>query len=261
LVLGALQPLTERPDASAVLVDFDGSLAPIVPDPGAARPLPAAREVLAALVGCVARVGVVSGRPAAFLAGALGVDGMIYVGHYGLERYENGGVVADPRVEPWVGAVAAAAEAAERELPGVRIERKGTVSVALHWRGRPELAGATRGWAARVAGDTGLELHPGRMVVELRPPVAVDKGTVVEALCDGLVAAAFAGDDAGDLAAFAALDRLHARGQLAHAVRIAVRSPEEPAALVAAGDVHVDGPAGLVRLLHELATAIRPEPA
>jgi trehalose 6-phosphate phosphatase len=116
-------------------------------------------------------------------------------------------------------------------------------------------------WAERVADEAGLELRPGRMVVELRPPIAVDKGTVVEELCTGFHAAAFAGDDVGDLAAFAALDRLRADDRIVHAVRIAVQSSEEPPGLVAASDVQVDGPAGLAALLRDLGAAIRNAPA
>ena len=99
------------------------------------------------------------------------------------------------------------------------------------------------------------------MAVELRPPVPVDKGTVVEELCAGLEAAAFAGDDAGDLAAFDALDRLQRDGRLAHAVRIGVRSAEAPPELMARADVAVDGPAGLAALLAELGARIRRAPA
>jgi trehalose 6-phosphate phosphatase len=260
-MVGALAPLAAQPGASAVLVDFDGSLAPIVDDPDAARPLPAARDALGALVGRVARVGVISGRPAGFLAETLALDGLIYVGHYGLERVEGGRVVTDPRVGPFLEAVAAVAEQAARDLPGARIERKGSTSVALHWRDRPQLAEPTRAWAEAAAARSGLALHPGRMVVELRPPVPVDKGTAVEGLCAGLAAACYAGDDAGDLAAFDALARLQARGDLVDAVRIAVRSPEEPPALVAAADLAVDGPAGLARVLRELADAISAGPA
>jgi trehalose 6-phosphate phosphatase len=260
-VLDALRPLAEHASRSVFLVDFDGSLAPIVDDPAAAVPLPEARDALRALVPLLARVAVVSGRPVEYLVDALALTGVIYVGHYGLQRWEAGAVRTDPRVDPHVGAVAAVAGAAARELPGVRIERKGTVSVVLHWRGRPELADDARAWAERAAAEHGLVLHPGRMVVELRPPVAVDKGTVVEELTAGHDAAAFAGDDAGDLAAFAALEHLVAHGALAHAVRIAVRSPEEPPELAAQADVAVDGPAGLAHALDDLAAAIRNAPA
>lgn len=262
-MLDALRPVAEHASRAAVLIDFDGTLAPIVDDPDRAAPLPAARDAVAALTGLVPVLAVVSGRPVRFLVDALGLDGVTYVGHYGLERWTDGVVVTDPRVEAFTAAVGGVAAAAERELPEVRVERKGTVSVGLHWRGRgaEETGARVTAFAARAARETGLDVHPGRMVVELRPPVAVDKGTVVEQLTPGLDVAAFAGDDVGDLAAFAALDRLQDAGRLVHAVRIAVRSPEEPPGLVAAADVSVDGPAGLAAALRDLADAIRRAPA
>ncbi len=113
----------------------------------------------------------------------------------------------------------------------------------------------------RAGRPAGLELHPARMAVELRPPVPMDKGTVVEELCDGLAAAGFGGDDAGDLAAFAALERLAGSARLGHAVRIGVSSAEGPPELLTRADVVVDGPAGLAELLADLGEAIRRAPA
>src|SRR5664279_3786794 len=130
----ALDPLVAHAARAAVLVDFDGSLAPIVDDPDAAIPLPAARDALAALVGRVALVAVVSGRPLGFLRDALGIDGVTYVGQYGVQRWVDGRVVTDARVEPYLGLVEATAFAAARELPGVLVERKDGVAVVLHWR-------------------------------------------------------------------------------------------------------------------------------
>jgi trehalose 6-phosphate phosphatase len=257
----ALRPLAEHAHHAAVLIDFDGSLSPIVDHPDAAVPLPAARDALAALVGHVALVAVVSGRPVTFLVERLGIDGVTYVGQYGLERWTGGRVVTDPRVEPYLAAVEETAVAAARDLPGVLVERKGGLAVALHWRQHPELEEPVSEWAARAASGAGLELHPAKMAAELRPPVAMDKGRVVEELCEGQAVAAFAGDDAGDLSAFGALDRMQQDGRLAHAVRIAVRSSEAPAELVARADVAVDGPRGLAELLDDLAAAIRNAPA
>ncbi|MGZ6995228.1 MAG: trehalose-phosphatase [Acidimicrobiia bacterium] len=257
----ALGPFVEHAARGAVLVDFDGSLAPIVDDPGDAVALPAARDALAALVGRVGLVAVVSGRPVAFLRDALGIDSLTYVGQYGLERWIDGQVVVDPRVERHLRAIDAVATEAEGDLPGVFVERKGSVAVALHWRRRPELAVRAQDWAEENGPASGLELHPGRMVVELRPPIPMDKGKVVEELCAGLEAATFAGDDAGDLAAFDALDRLQAAGRLEVAVRVGVTSVEGPPALLARADVQVDGPEGLAAWLAALGEAIRRAPA
>jgi trehalose 6-phosphate phosphatase len=252
----ALEPFVERPDRAALFVDYDGSLAPIVLDPAEARVLPAARAALARLVPMLGRVAVVSGRPAAFLRDALGLDGVDSVGAYGLERIVAGEVVVDERVRPHVDAVARAAAEAEAALPGLRVERKGEVAVTVHWREHPELGPDAAAWAAAAAPRLGLDAPlRGRMAIELRPPVPVDKGTAVAELAAGMDVAAFAGDDAGDLPAFAALRELAAAGDLAHAVSIGVMSAESPPE-VGAADVVVDGPVGLAALLDQLADAI-----
>jgi trehalose 6-phosphate phosphatase len=244
------------PTAAALFVDFDGSLAPIVVDPAAARPLPAAQAALARLVPLLARVAVVSGRPARFLQQVLPLDGLLHLGSYGLERVVDGVVVVDERVRPYVDAVARVADEAEAALPGLRVERKGEVAVTVHWRDQPERGDDAIRWAAEAAPRLGLDAPlRGRMAVELRPPVPVDKGTTVADLARGMRAAAFAGDDAGDLPAFAALHALAADGNLGHAVSIGVTSDESPAEVHAA-DVVVEGPAGLAALLDALADAI-----
>jgi trehalose 6-phosphate phosphatase len=252
----ALHPFVVDPGRAALFVDFDGSLAPIVLDPAAARVLPAARAGLSRLTRVLGRVAVVSGRPARFLQDALGLDRLVYVGAYGLERIVDGDVVVDERVRPHVEAVARAATEAEAALPGLRVERKGEVAVTVHWREHPERGAEAAAWAASAAPRLGLDAPlRGRMAVELRPPVPVDKGTTVAALAAGMSAAAFAGDDVGDLPAFGALRTLATTGGLTHAVSIGVMSPESPPE-VGEADVVVEGPNGLAALLDQLADAI-----
>jgi trehalose 6-phosphate phosphatase len=239
-----------------VLLDFDGALAPIVADPDAARALPEALDALRRMVERVGLVAVVSGRPVAFLTAVLPDDPrLLLVGQHGLERIVGGRRDVDPRVEPWREAVAAAAREAEAELPDLLVEQKGDIAVNLHWRTVPHRAAEAEALGRRLAQAHGLDALPMRMALELRPPVPVDKGTVVEELAAGRHAALFAGDDHGDLAAFTALDRLVAAGRLDHAVRVAVRSGEAPAALLEAADHQVDGPAGLAALLARIADA------
>ncbi len=238
-----------------MLVDFDGSLAPIVPDPVGATALPGADEVLAVLASRLGLVAVVSGRPVTFLARQLSVPGLVLVGQYGMERIVDGVPVVDPRVEVWRDAIAGAADAMERDWPDLRVERKDGIAVTLHWRGHPDAGEPATAWLRTEADRWGLTMLPGREACELRPPLGIDKGTAVDALVRGRHAAAFAGDDRGDLPAFDALDRLVADGGLAHAALIAVRSSEEPPELAARADLEVDGPAGLVALLRTLAEA------
>jgi len=250
-----LLPLAARPRESAVLVDFDGSVSAIVDDPASARVLPAARDALAGLTGTFGTVGVVSGRPVEFLARAIDLPGLTLVGQYGLERMEDGGAVVDARAEPYLGAVAAAAGELEHELPDLLVERKAGVAVTVHWRTAPDRERAAVETVDRVARRHGLTVYPTKMARELRPPVPADKGTAVELLVEGSIGACFAGDDRGDLDAFAALARMAEDGRLEHAVRVAVGSAEAPRELLAQADVTVDGPAGLVSLLEDLAVA------
>ena len=201
-----------------------------------------------------ATVAVVSGRPIDFLRRVLPLPTLSLVGQYGMERWDGTAVIVDPRATGFADAVAAAANRAEIELPGVFVERKGTVAVTLHWRSSPDLGDAARAWADDCAVGLGLTLYPTKMAVELRPPVPVDKGTAVNDLVAGRSAAVFVGDDHGDLTAFDALDRFAAVG--GYAVRVAVRSSEAPPELVARSDVTVDGPAGVVVWLTDLAQTV-----
>ena len=124
-------------DRAAVIVDFDGTVAAIVDDPAIARPLPGAVSVLRALVRRFRLVAVVSGRPAAFLAAHLDVNGLVRVGSYGLEEVTSTGIVQVPEAAAWTGVVqAVTARAREHAPPGVLVEDKG-LSITLHYRTAP----------------------------------------------------------------------------------------------------------------------------
>ncbi len=121
--------------------------------------------------------------------------------------------------------------------------------------GRPPREDDAIGAIDRIARRHGLAVYATKMAREMRPPVPADKGTAVEGIVDGTKRACFAGDDRGDLDAFAALERLSSAGRLEHAVRIAVGSAEVPPELLARADLVVDGPPGLVSVLEQLAAA------
>ena len=211
-------------------------------------PLPAARAALGALVGVCALVGVVSGRPVQFLRDALALDGVTYVGQYGLERLVDGAVVTDPRVEPFRAAVARAARPRptrpSRTLRGAERD----VAVTLHWRTASERGDAAAAWVAERRRGRGSSVYPTRMAVELRPPVPMDKGTAVAALF------ARVGRRSRSRGVRRRRPRrshrvrrpraLRGSGRLEHAVCVGVRSTEAPPELMAAADVIVDGPPG-----------------
>ncbi|CAN5712029.1 trehalose-phosphatase [soil metagenome] len=242
-------PFLVSPSRSAVLTDFDGTLALIVDDPAAAVPLPGVVEVLGRLAGRFGVAGVVSGRPVAYLVDRLG-PALSLSGVYGLERWRDGERQRVEEVEQWRPVLAAAVTLARTEL-GAVVEDKG-LSLTLHFRTCPQRGAELRTWAVAQAAQHGLGLHEARASIELHPPVDIDKGTEVEALARGMEAACFLGDDLGDLAAFVALDRLASTG--VHTVRVAVGSDEAPVELMERADWVVDGPVGALALLEALAS-------
>jgi trehalose 6-phosphate phosphatase len=251
-----LDLLRRDPPRTCLVTDFDGTLSPIVADPDAARPLEGVAAALAQLSQRYGRVAVVSGRPASFLIERLSLvpplpATLAVAGLYGLERLASDGSVASvAEAERWRAVVQQAAERAEAEGPsGLRVERKG-LTVTLHWRTNPSQQSWAEEFLQEMAQELGLQVHPARRSGELRPPLAVDKGTVVAELVEGFSAACFLGDDLGDLPAFAALDDLEKRG--ATVVKVAVVSEEAPSGLLAQADVSVPGPEAALAVLRYL---------
>jgi trehalose 6-phosphate phosphatase len=239
----SLAELAAQPQRAAILLDFDGTLAPIVTRPEDAGPAPGARERIAGLVGRFRLVAVISGRPVADLERFLGVDGVRYEGLYGLPA-------TAPTAEPIRGAV----EAIAKGVPGAWIEPKG-VTMAVHYRQADDPARARDALATgleAIASQAGYDLLEGKMVFELAPAGESRKGGAVERLVaeTGVTAVLYAGDDLPDLEAFAALDRLAESGLLA--VKVAVGGAETPDALRADADLVVESPAGLVEVLGTL---------
>jgi trehalose 6-phosphate phosphatase len=137
----------------------------------------------------------------------------------------------------------------------VRLEDKEAIA-ALHWRGVPdedEAQSAIEEVAER-AEKAGFTTHWGRKVLEIRPPVRIDKGAgIVSLLRDkDLAAALYVGDDTTDLDAFRGLTELVEAGRLGTAVRVGVHSDEGPSSLAKEADVMVDGTDGVRALLQAL---------
>jgi trehalose 6-phosphate phosphatase len=229
--------LAEEPARAAVLLDVDGTLAPIVPRPEDAHVPPKTQEELRRLHARYALVACVSGRAGQDACRVVGVPELVYVGNHGLEL--------EPEAPAW-------AERVRRFLSSIewpRIEDKG-LSASFHYRDVVDQAGARSALEAVAARArrAGFLTRWGRKVLEILPPLEADKGTAIRRLLGTrrLDRALYAGDDTTDLDAFRALDGLDL------AVRVAVASAEGPEALVAAADVVVDGPNGLLEILNRL---------
>ncbi|WP_030341978.1 trehalose-phosphatase [Streptomyces sp. NRRL S-1022] len=261
-----LAALLARPHTALIGLDFDGTLAPIVADPEQARAHPDAVPALAALAPRVASVAVITGRPPEVavryggFAGVPGLEHLTVLGHYGAERWDAAtGTVTAPPPHPGVAA-------ARTELPrlleragageGTWIEEKGR-ALAVHTRRAADPQAAfesLRGPLADLAGRHGLIVEPGRLVLELRPP-GMDKGVALldHARAIGAGCVVYAGDDLGDLPAFAAVDKLRTDGIPGLLV---CSGSTEVTELAERADLVVNGPEGVVDLLRTLAAQL-----
>lgn len=203
-----------------ILLDLDGTLVPIRSTPDLVRLGPGTRALLTRLRDRYrTRVGVVSGRAVAVLRDLLQVPGLIYVGNHGLEieglglRFVHPGAA---RAMADLAHAAGALEAALRGIRGVLIERKG-LSLSVHWRlvkrgDHAAFRRIVRQVLSRWVQDGAVGATRGKRVIELRPPVAWDKGAAVEWLGrrHGPYAGRllYVGDDTTDEDAFRAVNRL-----------------------------------------------------
>ena len=257
-----LRPLTEDPGNAAIFCDINGTLAPIVSRPEESH----VREEVSLLLGHLGRrfalVACVSGRSAAEARRLVGVGSIGYIGSHGAEVLEPGAKSSEvlDAFASWEERVKGFArereERSERRQLRIRTEDKGPIT-AFHWRGAPD-EDAAETWLAGVAEEAqadGFEIHWGRKVLEVRPPVPVDKGQAIKAMLERrpVGSALYGGDDVTDLDAFSALDDLVEAGELDCAVRVGVRSEDGPKAIVDRADLVVDGVRGFTGVLAHLA--------
>jgi len=256
----ALGPIRSEPDRAAVLLDIDGTLAPIVRHADDAHVPEATRAVLIEVSRRYRVVGCVSGRRAATARQIVAIGTIAYIGNHGGELLRPGATrpEVDPALEAWTSRVrdfAARVYNAERQRLRVRSEDKDAIA-AFHWRGAPDEEAAERAVReiAAQAEAEGFAVHWGRKVLEVRPPVEFDKGLGLTALLsdEDVAAAMYVGDDTTDLDAFRALRRLAEEGNLETALCVAVSSDEAPPELAREADLTVDGPGGVRGLLEAL---------
>ena len=258
----ALEPLRSDPSHSAVLLDIDGTLAPIVRHATDAHVPEATRTLLIEIAKRYGVVGCVSGRRAHAARQVVAIGSIAYVGNHGGELLRAGATrpELDPQLAEWTGRVSefvARVYTGDYQRRRVRFEDKHAIA-AFHWRGAPDEPAAAQAVReiAEHAQAEGFAVHWGRKVLEVRPPVPLDKSLGVGALLNGdgpaYRAALYVGDDTTDLDAFRGLRALAQAGRLASALCVAVRSEEAPGDLIDQADIAIDGTDGVRELLEAL---------
>jgi len=256
--------LRARP--AALVTDIDGTLSPIASSPEEAEVLPECRQALADLAKVLHLVAVVSGRRVEEARRMVGLDQLTYIGNHGLERWDSAGGYRS-EAETYAALMAEALRALRQELrglAGVRLEDKGTV-ISIHYRSSHQPAAARRAILEaikRVLPQDGLIIAEGKMVVEVRPPLAIDKGTVVRDLVTehGLKGIVYLGDDLTDVDAFRVIRELREEEGIV-GLTIGIGGTEAPDGLADGSDILLPGPQAASQFLQALSQALSEEPA
>ena len=253
----------------ALFTDVDGTISAIAPTPEAAVLLPGIRDTLAAAAQAFDLVAAISGRAARDAYRLVNVSSLTYIGNHGLERldrYTRQGkavvrvhVAEDARryIKPVNDLMDAANRALVPLFPGMRVERKG-VTGSIHVRTTRDPVAAEERTAKlleALAAPTSLVITRGKAVVEVRPPVKIDKGTTVERLIRQrkIKGAIYLGDDRTDIDAFRALRHLTEAG-VCQGIAIAVLSPEALPQLATEADIALPSIEDVPELLRWLVT-------
>ncbi len=258
--------LRQRP--AGLVTDIDGTISEIAPSPDAAKLADGARDALTRLLGVLDLVAVVSGRSVTSARAMVDIPAVIAVGNHGFEWFDGRSTTPIDGVAEFVPAIASALARIDGELErrglrqGVLLENK-RYTASVHYRLAPEpveTERALRDIVPRIAGDLGLVVSPGRMVIEIRPPLVVNKGTAVERLVANrqLKSMVFLGDDVTDIDGFQAVARLRNGGRL-EGLNVAVIGGEVIERVRAAADAGVDGVAACVTLLGAIADGLQAE--
>jgi trehalose 6-phosphate phosphatase len=237
-----------------IALDFDGTLAPMVLDPSTSRPVAGVIDTLARLAATGAQVAIVTGRDAETvldLGGLQAIPDVVVSGLHGAETWRYGQLRT--QAEPAGIAVLRQRlpELLHEVAEGVWLEDK-RLSLVVHVRRAPDPQRALAeigSWLPELAAAEGLEVHPGKLVLEIRIP-NVSKASAVHQLIEPeTTAALFAGDDLGDLPAIEAVSQWGA-STARPSLTIGVG---ELAELRSACDLSVESPAELAGLLATLA--------
>lgn len=243
-----------------LLFDIDGTLSAIAPTPREAYLHPEVPSLLEQLKQ-QAHIAIVTGRSVKSGAALVNVDGIIYAGSHGLEWCDGlpgqHAVQLAPEALPYVEAGKHLLKLAEQEfsgMQGVLIEHK-RVGGGIHYRlcTDPEQARQRiLELLEEPVRQSAMRLSEGKRIVEIRPPVAIDKGEVVRRFVErlGIRGAMFAGDDRTDMDAMRELKQLRAEGVTTLAV--VVRHLDTQPELLELADIVVEGVEGMVALLREI---------
>lgn len=248
------------PAATVILLDLDGTLAPIVPRPSDVAVPPSIIKLIRRLAHSYLAVAIVSGRSATEAKRIIGNAELAYIGNHGFETMLPGhATVVCEEAQPFMASMKEITGVAPQERlseTGVWLENK-ISTISLHYRRAADPDAALdyiRGNILPRAEQLGLDISEGRMVIEIKPPVDINKGVSVGRLLDLLSAkqAIYIGDDTTDIDALRELRKRRRRKDTVM-VGIGVISREMPSSLPKSCDLLVERTTGVETVLEILA--------
>jgi trehalose 6-phosphate phosphatase len=237
-----------------LITDVDGTISKTAPTPQQAEVTPLCRQYLSALCNQLALVAAVSGRAAVEVKNMINIDGMVYIGNHGLERWIGGHSEFSKDVQDYSKVIKAAIEELTPllSMKGVSIENKG-VTASIHYRLCHDPQSAERHILATIENSPrarSLRTIQERMAIDLLPPVKVNKGIATLDLIQeyNLQGGAYLGDDLTDIDAFSAI---HAacRDLDFQGFAIGITSQEMPEKLAEEADFTLNGVNDVERFL------------
>lgn len=206
----------------AIISDVDGTISEIAPTPEEAIVTDLMRDLLSQLNEKFELVGVISGRPLSNVSEMVGVDGILYVGNHGLEYLKNGEKITDPDAEKYRSKMQELCKELETkdllQLEGLKLEDKG-ICLCLHYRQCPQGEEAKEEiWDTlnQLLDSDELKISSGRKIIEIKPPLNKDKGTILEKIVKeyNLKKVIYLGDDITDFDAFSKLQELKKKREI-----------------------------------------------
>lgn len=248
----ALSPL-------GVFTDIDGTISEIASSPAEARVSGSCRESLETLARHVALVAAVSGRSVADARAMVGLDGIVYIGNHGCERWADGVAELVPGAQEYAARIEGLLVGLRQllRIDGLTFEYKGPTAT-VHYRGSSDRPAARDAIVSALRGlpdAADLRIAEGKMSIEIRPPLRVSKGTAVIAEAEErrLRAAIYLGDDLTDVDAFTAL---HSSGLPFKGLCVGVLGKETPPEVSAEADFTLNGVGDVERFLKQVAAEV-----
>ena len=229
----------------AVITDIDGTISEIVPTPSQAVVSQEIKNTMEKIADKFKFTGVMTGRSINNALEMVGSKKLIYIGNHGLEQYKNGNISVDPEVKEYIPLIKKLANDIKKQLGKYEciLFQDKELSFTVHYRLcengdkiRKKVLKVIKG----IKESKSLKIAEGRKVIEIRPPVGHDKGTILQKFISDnkIKKIIYLGDDITDADAFIKLKELKNKGEV-ESFTIMVISKETPDYVKESADFYV----------------------